>query len=135
MKLHLETIAIVLVLGFASSANAESQSHWVQVEGGSWVPSTETISRIKGQIESFVRTQAKAGGRELHDWKTYTFQYQGQEESGKKFVFVNAFCVNDKRWKLNKKMVLVLDEGTCFFNVKYDPEENQFFGLTINGEA
>ena len=79
--------------------------------------------------------QAKAGGRELHDWKTYTFQYQGQEESGKKFVFVNAFCVNDKRWKLNKKMVLVLDGGTCFFNVKYDPEKNQFFGLTINGEA
>ena len=135
MKLAAQTILVTLALSFVFGANAEPENRWVQVEEGGWVPDTETISRIKEQIESCVRDQVKTDGRKIREWKTYTFQYQGQEESGKKFVFVNAFCINDKRWKLNKQMVFVLDGGTCFFNLKYYPEKNQFFGLLINGEA
>ena len=135
MKSSIQTILSAFVLIFTFGANAEPQSPWVKVEGGTWVPSTETISRIRKQIESFVSPQAKANGRKLREWKTYTFQDQGQEENGKKLTFINAFCVNDKQWNLNKQMVFVFDGGTCFFNLKYDPEKNQFFSLLINGEA
>lgn len=135
MKLAIATILSVLVLGAAVGAGAEPKDLWVSVEGGSWVPSAETIAKIKEQIESFVRTQAKIEGRELQEWKSYTFQYQGQEEHTKKFVFVNAFCINNSTRQPSKQMILVLDGGTCFFNVKYDPKNNQFFELLINGEA
>lgn len=135
MKLTNRVTLAALALGFAFGANAEPKNHWVQVEGGSWVPSTKTTSKINEQIESFVRTQAEIEGRRFREWKSYTFQYQGQEENGKKLVFINAFCTRDKQWQLNKQMVFVFDGGTCFFNLKYDPEKNQFFGLLINGEA
>ncbi len=79
--------------------------------------------------------QAKAEGRPVREWATYTFQYQGQEERGRKFVFVNAFCINDEMWLLKKRMVPVTDGGTCFFNVKYDPEKNRFFELLVHREG
>lgn len=135
MKLAIATILSVLVFSAAGGAGIESKDRWVGVEGGSWVPPAETIARIKEKIESFVRAQAKRDGRELREWKSYTFQYQGQKEHTKKFVFINAFCVSDSTHQLSKQLVLVLDGGTCFFNVKYDPKKKQFFELLINGEA
>lgn len=135
MKLAIPTILAVLMLSVAAGASAKLENRWVEVEGGSWVPTAETIEKIKEQIEPFVRAQAKAEGRNLRKWRSYTFQYQGQEERGRQFVFVNALCANGIRWKLDKQMVLVLDGGTCFFNVKYDPKNGQFFELLINGEA
>jgi hypothetical protein len=116
-------------------AIAEPGNSWIQVEGGSWVPDTQTISTMKEKIEPFVRAQTKTAGRQLRAWNTYTFQYQGQEDRGKRLVFVNAFCINDSQWQLKKRMLTVSDGGTCFFNLKYDPENNIFFGLLINGEA
>jgi hypothetical protein len=135
MKLTISTILTALAFGVAFGANAELENRWVKVEGGSWIPSTQTISRINQQIESFVGAQAKAEGRKLREWAIYTFQYQGQEDGGRKFVFVNAFCVSDMAWRLNKRMVMVTDGGSCFFNVKYDPEKNQFFELLVNNEG
>jgi hypothetical protein len=135
MKLTISTALAALVLSTTLVASAKPDDRWVKVEGGSWVPTIETIAKIKEHIEPFVRAQAKLEGRELREWRSYTFQYQGQEEHGRKFVLVNSFCVNDSRRQLNKQMVLILDGGTCFFNVKYDPKKNQFFELLINGEA
>ncbi|SRR5258706_8034875 len=135
MKQTFQILLAVSVLSFASVANATAENLWVEVEGGSWVPNTEVISRLKEHIEPFVSNKAKTEGRKLREWKTYNFQYQGREENGKKFVYVNAFCINDKRWQLKKQVVFVFDGGTCFFNLKYDPKTNQFFSLQINGEA
>lgn len=135
MKLTTSSILPAMVLGVALSANADLQNLWIEVEGGGWIPSTETISRINQQIEPFVTAQANARGRKLREWATYTFQYQGREERGRKFVFVNAFCVNNVPWPLNKRMISVSDGGSCFFNVKYDPEKNEFFDLLVNNEG
>lgn len=79
--------------------------------------------------------RAKGEGRKLQEWTRYTFQYQGQEQRGRKFVFVNAFCAGDEGQQLDKQMVWVFDGGTCFFNLKYDAEENKFFDILINGDA
>ncbi len=49
--------------------------------------------------------------------------------------FVNAFCAGDDGQQLDKQMVWVFDGGTCFFNLKYDAEENKFFDILINGDA
>lgn len=135
MTLAIETILSVLVFSTVVGAGAEPKDRWVCVEGGSWVPSAEMVARIKKQIESFVSTQAKIEGRELQEWTSYTFQYQGQETHAEKYVFVNAFCVNDSAQHVNKEMVVAFDGGTCFFSLKYDPKENRFFDLLINGEA
>ena len=125
----------VSLLSVVVAAGAKPKDRWVKVEGGSWVPTAETVVRIKEQIGPFVTARAKVDTRNLREWRSYTFQYQGQEKSGKKFVFINAFCVNNDKPNPTKQMVFVLDGGACFFNVKYDPDKNQFFELVINGEA
>lgn len=135
MKYALTAILWALVLNVALAQNVNTKDRWVQVEGGAWVPAAEMVEKIKGQIESFVRNQASVEGRILPAWKNYTFQYQGQEERGRKVVFVNAFCADGSRWKVHQKMVFVFDGGACFFSVKYDPDKGRFFDLFINGDG
>ncbi len=124
-----------MLLSAIFCASAEPESRWIKIEGGSWEPSAKIVARLRERIESVVGAQAKAEGRKLQEWTRYTFQYQGQERRGRRFVFVNAFCTGDERQQLDKQMVRVLDGGTCFFNLKYDAEENRFFEILINGDA
>ena len=97
--------------------------------------SPKILVDLKAQIESYVRSQANAQGRELKNWQDYTFQYQGQEEKGRKFIFINALCVQRDRQRLDKEIIVIFDGGSCFFSVKYDPSRKIFFNLFINGEA
>jgi len=121
------------MLSFALSANA-AESRWVKVEGGTWAPDSETVSRIKGQIEPFVRAQAGNEGLSLGEWGAYTFQYQGYEENGKKLIFVNAFCSGGEPRQLDKELIIVSDAGTCSFNLSYEVDRDRLTGLLINGD-
>jgi hypothetical protein len=126
-------IRFTLFLAIITSVNAGER--WIKVGGGNWDPSPKMLADLKAQIESFVKTQAKAQGRELKKWQDYVFQYQGQEENGRRFIFINALCGQRDRSRLDKEMVIIFDGGSCYFNVKYDPTRKRFFHLFINGEA
>ena len=130
-----KALVVSLALCSAPLASAGPGARWIEVEGGSWSPQIEALKRIDKEIELYVGTKAKAEGRALKEWTAYTFQYQGQEEKGRRIIFINAFCITNDRWKLSKEMVLVEDGGTCFFSLKYDQEKRLFFELSINGEA
>ena len=82
-----------------------------------------------------MKSQEKVFGISLQKWDTYRFQYQGQEDKGRKFVYINAFCHLDTDINLSKAFVFVHDGGSCFFQLKYDPVADKFFGAFINGEA
>jgi hypothetical protein len=134
----METISfkvLCLILFLALFSYAEAADRWVKVRGASWDPSPAMLADLKAQIEHYVRSQAKAQGRELKNWQDYTFQYQGQEETGRKFIFINALCAQRDWQRLDKEIIIVFDGGSCFFNVKYDPLKKAFFDLIINGEA
>ena len=135
MELTLRRAAAGLVFCLALGASAAAENVWVKVKGGSWEPSPKMIAELKAGVEPYVKDQAMAQGRKLRNWREYTFQYQGQEESERKSIFINALCIGDDRWHLDREMVIVLDGGSCFFNVKYDPARKQFYGLSINGGA
>ena len=93
------------------------------------------LTDLKAQIESYVKSQAKTQGRELKRWRDYTFQYQGREEKGRNYIFINALCAPTDQERLDKEIIVILDGGSCFFNLKYDPLRKAFFDLFINGEA
>jgi len=126
-------ILVALCLAIVTSVNAAEP--WIKVAGGKWDPSPKMLANLKAQIESYVRSQAKAQSKELKRWKDYTFQYQGQEEKGRKFIFINALYRLNDRQTLDKQIIVILDGGSCFFNLKYDPNQKVFFDLSINGEA
>lgn len=115
---------------------AGAAERWIKVAGGKWDPNTEMLSDIKTRIEAYVESQAKIQKRDLKDWQTYTFQYQGQEEEGGKYILINALCDQDiKKRDLAKRIMNIYDGGSCYFILKYDPERKDFFDLFINGEA
>ncbi len=76
-----------MLLSATFCADAERESRWIKVDGGSWEPSAQVVTRLKERIESIVGARAKGEGRKLQEWTRYTFQYQGQEQRGRKFVF------------------------------------------------
>lgn len=129
-------IFLLLILLFCGVAYAE-ENMWIRVEGGFWQPSDKVLSKIKIHLEPYMRAQEKVFGRSIKKWDTYHFQYQGQEENGRKYVYINAFCDlhHLKGVKLNKGMVFVHDGGGCFFHLKYDPIADKFYEAIINGEA
>ena len=131
MTLRAATLVVSLATG-ATSAGAESD--WIRVEGG-WVPGPHVLREIRAGLQPYVERQAHIQRRKLRNWGQYTFQYQGREEKGHRYVFVNALCHRDPSWNLEKRMVLVLDGGSCFFQLKVDPEQRRYYELIINGEA
>jgi hypothetical protein len=135
MKRKILKALIWLALCLAVITTAGAAERWIKVGGGKWDPSPKMLADLKAQIESYVKSQARAQGRELKKWQGYTFQYQGQEEKGRKYIFVNALCASTDRQTLDKQIIVILDGGSCFFNLKYDPGQKVFFDLFINGEA
>jgi hypothetical protein len=136
----MKTIMIRTIIGLALclfvSAGVGAAEQWIKVAGGKWDPTPKMLSDLKMKIKAYVASQAKADKRELQNWQTYTIQYQGQEEKGNKYIFINAFCDQDMRKRdLSKEIIQVFDGGTCYFSLKYNPEKKTFFDLLINGDG
>ena len=117
-----------------STVVAVAVGSWLAISGGSWSPSPAQVDEIQNELKPYVIQQAAAQHRKLPDWSRYTFQYQGQMHGGRKVVFINAFCISPPGYA-RQQFVLVLDGGTCFFEVMYDPDKKEFFQLLFNGEA
>ena len=122
-----------ICVAFAGVALAENK--WVRVKGGSWEPTATVLADMKKALEPYMKDQAKLQARELRKWREYTIQYQGVEEKGRRYVFINALCRPDPRWKLEDDFQMVFDGGSCYFHLKYDSTRRQFADLIINGEA
>jgi len=135
MKTKIVKALVWLALSLAVIMSVNADERWIKVAGSNWDPNPKMLADLKGQIERYVKSQAKAQGRELKRWQEYIFQYQGQKEKGMKYIFINALCEQRDRQGLDKKIVIIFDGGTCYFNVKYDPGQKVFFDLFINGEA
>src|SRR6266508_2691170 len=122
---YLLFIIPLLMVGIANAG----ESSWTRVDGGTWRPSDQILSKLKMNLESYMKSQEKVFGISLKKWGTYRFQYQGQKEKARKFIYINAFCYldNPRDRNLSKVFVFVFDGGGCFFHVKYDPIADKFF--------
>ncbi|OJJ18224.1 hypothetical protein BKI52_25720 [marine bacterium AO1-C] len=52
---------------------------------------------------------------------------------GQKEVWVNCFCSADFDWR--QEIVTVLDGGKCFFNLKINLAQKQYYDFAVNGSA
>ncbi len=130
---YLLFMILLLMIGLA---NAEENS-WTRVNGGTWRPSEQILSKIKMNLEPYMKSQEKVFARSLEKWNTYHFQYQGQEENSRKIVYINAFCnlYSPNGLNLTNNSVIVDDGRGCFFQLKYDPIKDIYFDAFINGEG
>jgi len=106
---------------------------WIAVQGGAWQPGQETLGQIQSNLEPLVTSQLNAQHKKSRiKFADYTFQYQGQQSIGRKYVLVNAFC-RKPEGDLTKDFYFVFDGGLCFFHVKYDPSTKEFYEFEFNG--
>src|SRR5229473_8218296 len=84
---------VIAALAFfaLSPISAGDENIWVHVPGA-WVLEAQTLSDLKSKLQAHVEAKAKSDGRRLRPWSEYVFQYQGQQEQGRKQIFVNALC-------------------------------------------
>jgi len=72
--------------------------------------------------------------RYLMSLEKYNRQYIPFTQDGQKFVFVNCFCEDVKRFpKWKKQVVTVYDGGGCFFTVLANLSKMNYSDLYING--
>ena len=128
-------IAFLTSAALATASLAAPPAAWIQVQGGAWNPDAQITADVQRGIQSYVEAQAISQGRKLRLWAEYSFQYQGRIEKGVPHIYVNAFCNAAGAEDLHSRFRVVLDGGTCFFNVAYDPKTRRFTELRINGEA
>jgi len=105
---------------------------WFPIVGGTWSPDQVAVSQLRSTLQPYVAAQAAQQHRQLQPWSSYSFQYQGRGSAGGKFIFINAFCSPPDAYSA-KRFVRVLDGGTCYFEVKYNPKTKTFYDLGFNG--
>jgi hypothetical protein len=108
----------------------------MQVEG-TWTPTDADVARLEAALPDFLRT---ADDPWLEPdppiWERapdYTRQYLGMIENGEQVIYANFFCSDHENWQ--EQIVFVLDGGDCYFQVKYNPQTDEFYDLSVNGQA
>jgi len=124
-------LAIFAII-FAMAAVAYADNTWVKAKGGSWEPNVSVLTAMKAGIEGHVKDGAEKQKRQLFGWNEYMFQYLTVELNGKKYILVNAHCGKRDPREL-EDFRLILDGGSCYFSLKYDPEKKRYYDLFING--
>src|SRR2546428_10379547 len=79
--------AAILVALFSTPAFAADDNPWIEVEGGSWVPSPEVLATLKSGIRRYVEAQARKERRELKKWSDESFITYARANKSHKLFF------------------------------------------------
>ena len=107
---------------------------WFPIAGGTWTPDQGAVAQLRAALQPYVVAQARGQRRKLQPWSSYSFQFQGRGNAGGKFIFISAFCSTPDAYAA-KRFLQVLDGGTCYFELKYNPKTKAFYDLGFNGVA
>ena len=130
----MKKLLIFAVLLIFSTVHAD-ENEWYLYKTGEWTPSAKTLSIIKKNLKAFVEPIAISQMQPISNWSEYIFQYFGTVQDGERVVEIHAFCSIENPNKLNQELIMVLDGGSCYFQLLYNPSSKQFTDLQINGEA
>lgn len=108
-----------------------------QVEGY-WKPSRGDVTALEQGLPAYLKTiNVPLFSQEPPIWERlseYKGQYFGILENGKRVVYANYFCSAPlDSWM--EEVLLVLDGGDCYFQIKFEVDTNRFYDLQVNGEA
>lgn len=120
--------------GIIFSAEQIKNQKFIDVPGPYWTPSQEQVDKLEKKLPAYLKDQSSTHSKPLKiDLPKYKRQYFGYNLSGKKVIYVNAFCNYFDYWKTT--FVFVDDGGQCFFQATYDPESDKFVSFSVNGDA
>lgn len=116
----------------ASATQAVALHEWT---APFWEPSNRQISKLELALPEYLLRNSPIGKIPSDNFKSYGRQYFGISQNGKKLIYLNAFCDPERFARRKTDLVRVLDGGSCYFHVLYDPETKTFSDVNYNGEA
>jgi hypothetical protein len=100
-----------------------------------WTPSEDDVLILERGLVAFLQTSKDPRVIQiLKNIKAYKRQYRGIVNGGQKVIIVRFFCdavIQD----LMEEDSIILDGGSCFFNLQYSTRTRIFSHLEINGLA
>ena len=93
--------------------------------------STEDINKIDELLNNLVEKQS--GAFHINPTKYYKQLIAVTNSKGEKAVWVNCLCSLQNHFYWKKSIVMVLDGGPCYFNLKINLTKNTLYDLIING--
>lgn len=98
--------------------------------------SSKEIKMIEKIIAVTVKEYNKGKGTPISNpGKYYKQLIAVTNTKGEKEVWVNCFCTAAEKKYWHKGVVMVLDGGPCFFNLKINLNTNTVMNWTVNGLA
>jgi hypothetical protein len=99
-----------------------------------WTPDAALADAAESALARYLSSQGYRASQVLEQWPKYNLQFLGYTEGGTRWLVINAFCAeslkHEDAWR--RAFVVVIDGGTCFFHVRYDPRGGRFDSLYIN---
>jgi hypothetical protein len=127
-------INVAGVVGVILPKNARVLRNLYPAGNGYWTPSVRDVLEAEARLELFLKASKQPQIPEiLKGIRSYKRQYRGLE-GGQKFLVVRFFC-DTPLPDLTEQELVILDGGSCFFNVRYSISTKTFSSLEINGYA
>ena len=97
-------------------------------------PSDSVLLKVQQQLPEFIRVNQPSMFEKFYK---YRFQVACARNSGKTFLFINAFdeSILAGRPELRFKPIDVQDGGDSFWKITYSIEKKTFTKLSVNGSA
>lgn len=132
------TIVLVRGEGFTGAIfPAEKKLYVFGPAAQSWTPSESDVRSSEKELPSFLSRSALQSPDALvisKSLSSYKRQYAGIVANGQKEIFINLFC-NAFGTDWTKEPVIVLDGGSCFFQVRFSMKTRSFDNLQINSRG
>jgi hypothetical protein len=138
---------LLILLAFISAAQAEQETHYallasraaksIDAVQTAWSPSKADIANAEEGITQIALLKAEGWSYAVHieHPERYFRQYVPVRRSGKNVLYVNAFCDENPPAYWRKRLMIVADGATCYWQAFYDPATKTYSHLTINARA
>ncbi|NMC71202.1 MAG: hypothetical protein GYA57_14205 [Myxococcales bacterium] len=113
-----------------------------------WTPTRDDLDRLLAGLPARLEADRDRRGKEIAGslrrvlsgdrpdaaWDRYGVQVVGVVSGQRRLVYANFYC-NPSNFldRDEEHLVMVLDGGTCFFQVWFDPETGEYPRVRING--
>lgn len=102
-----------------------------------WLPTEQDVANLEAGLPGYLQANEQQFENLPVLWERlnkYKRQYVGYVEEGRQVIYVNFFYnPPDNNWK--KEFIMVMDGGDSYFNLRFQVETGQFYGLQVNRSA
>jgi hypothetical protein len=105
------------------------------VEAPFWTPKVVQVQELESLLLKYLKSHPPIDDKPVGNLSEYGRQYFGVTKKGRKLIYLNAFCNPSRFDQWKKRIILVKDGGSCYFQVYFDPATKEFIHLHYNGQA